>query len=133
MQQGLTLNQVCDILLQRGVIQEEQYQRILSEKDTQTKKLEKIYEISEDANRGSRYNILPSDIIASLNLLCPQDGGEELLTEEKIMREVAAGLGIAFKKIKSRARTYPAFIISYQIFKARTTMFLSPVCCLRVC
>ena len=99
MQQGLTLNQVCDILLQRGVIQEEQYQRILSEKDTQTKKLEKIYEISEDANRGSRYNILPSDIIASLNLLCPQDGGEELLTEEKIMREVAAGLGISFKKI----------------------------------
>ena len=92
MQQGLTLNQVCDILLQRGVIQKDQYQRILAEKDTQTKKLEKIHEISEDANRGIRYNILPSDIIASLNLLYLHDGAEELLTEEKIMREVAAGL-----------------------------------------
>ena len=99
MQQGLTLNQVCDILLQRGVIQKEQYQRILAEKDTQTKKLEKIHEISEDANRGIRYNVLPSDIVASLNLLCPHDGAEELLTEEKIMREVAAGLNLPFKKI----------------------------------
>lgn len=99
MQQGLTLNQVCDILLQRSVIQEEQYQLILSEKDTQTRKLEKIYEISEDANRGIRYNVLPSDIIASLNLSCQHDGVEERLTEEKIMKEVAAGLGIPFKKI----------------------------------
>ena len=99
MQQGLTLNQVCDILLQRSVIQKGQCQRILAEKDAQTKKLEKIHEISEDANRGIRYDILPSDIIASLNLTCLHDGAEGLLTEEKIMREVAAGLNIPFKKI----------------------------------
>ena len=96
---GLHISQICDILLQRGIISEEQRQLILTEQDAQRKKLEKIYEISEQTGSTASYEILPSDIIVSLNLTCHQNGPEEILTEEKIMREVAEGLGFAFKKI----------------------------------
>ncbi len=96
---GLHISQICDILLQRGIISEEQRQLILTEQDAQRKKLEKIYEISEQTGSTASYEILPSDIIVSLNLTCHENGLEEILTEEKIMREVAEGLGFAFKKI----------------------------------
>ena len=99
MKHGLTLKQVCDLLLQRSIISEEQRRLILTEQDAQRKKLEKIYEISEQTGSTASYEILPSDIIVSLNLTCHQNGLEETLSEERIMREVAEGLGVAFKKI----------------------------------
>ena len=98
MKQGLTLNHVCDILLQRTIITGEQHQHILDEKDLQIKRLEKINEISANGN-GTRYDVLPSDIVAAFNLTFQHDGMEAPLNEEKVMREVAAGLGIPFKKI----------------------------------
>ena len=98
MKQGLTLNHVCDILLQRTIITGEQHQHILAEKDLQVKRLEKINEISANGS-GTRYDVLPSDIVAAFNLTFQHDGMEAPLNEEKVMREVAAGLGIPFKKI----------------------------------
>ena len=98
MKQGLTLDSMCEILLRRNIITPEQHQRILAEKDVQVKRLEKINEISANGS-GLRYDVLPCDVISAFNLTVQLDGGEEPLTEEKVMREVAAVLNIPFKKI----------------------------------
>jgi general secretion pathway protein E len=99
MNSGLTFNQVCDMLLKRQVITVEQHRLIHAEKDTQRLKLQKIHEISENSSSKNGFAVLPADIIASLNLTSQSNGITETLTEEKIMREVAADLGIPFKKI----------------------------------
>jgi len=98
MKQGLTLDHVCEILLRRNIITGEQHQRILDETELQTRRLEKINEISANGS-GMRYDVLPSDIISAFNFTVGHNGAEEPLTEEKVMKEVAAGLGIPFKKI----------------------------------
>jgi len=98
MKQGLTLDHVCEILLRRNIITGEQHQRIIDETELQTRRLEKINEISANGS-GMRYDVLPSDIISAFNFTVGHNGAEEPLTEEKVMKEVAAGLGIPFKKI----------------------------------
>ena len=98
MKQGLTLDHVCEILLRRNILSSEQHQRILAEKDLQVKRLEKINEISANGS-GWRYDVLPSDVISAFNLTVQVNGAEETLTEERVMKEVAAGLNIPFKKI----------------------------------
>ena len=92
---SLELKDVCELLLKRGVITPEQQAIILKKQHEQTEKLLKLQALRD---AGESFAIVPADFISSLNLP-DQKAGKGFITEETIMMEVAAALGIAFKKI----------------------------------
>ncbi len=92
---SLDLKDVCELLLKRGVITPEQKAMVLEKQHEQTEKLLKLQTLRSP---GENFVIVPADIISSLNLL-DQKTGKGCITEETVMMEVAAALGIAFKKI----------------------------------
>jgi general secretion pathway protein E len=92
---SLDLNDVCELLLKRGVLTAEQKAMVLEKQHEQTDKLLKIQALRYP---GENFAIIPADIISSLNLQ-NQKAGTGPITEETVMTEVAAALGIAFKKI----------------------------------
>ena len=92
---SLELKDVCELLLRRGVITPEQQALVLKKQHEQTEKLLKLQALRD---AGESFAIVPADIISSLNLP-DQKAGKGFITEEIIMMEVAAALGIAFKKI----------------------------------
>ncbi|MEI6125966.1 MAG: ATPase, T2SS/T4P/T4SS family [Pseudomonadota bacterium] len=95
MKKRLDLKDICDILLNRQVISQEQKNLLLSKQHEQAKKLKKIYEVK---GAHEHFTIMPADIIASLNLV-DNRSGRGVVTEETVMREVADALGMPFKKI----------------------------------
>ncbi|MBN2107503.1 MAG: Flp pilus assembly complex ATPase component TadA [Deltaproteobacteria bacterium] len=92
---SLDLKDVCELLLKRGVITSEQQAMILEKQHQQTEKLLKLQALRYP---GENFAIVPADIISSLNLL-DQKAGKGFITEETVMMEAAAALGIAYKKI----------------------------------
>ena len=92
---SLELKDVCELLLKRGVITPGQEATVL---EKQQEQLEKLLKIQALRNPGENFAIVPAEIISSLNLL-DQKAGKGFITEETVMMEVAAALGIAFKKI----------------------------------
>jgi len=95
MKKKLDLKDVCDLLLACGAVSCEQHSLILSRQHEQVKKLKKLHNL-----KGShdQFTITPVDIIVSLNLR-DQRTDTTLLTEETVMRDIAAALGLPFKKI----------------------------------
>ncbi|MCX8043612.1 MAG: GspE/PulE family protein [Desulfobacterota bacterium] len=93
--QKLDLKSISDLLLNRGIIAAEQHRLILTKQHEQIKKLKKLAGLKGDQEQQT---ITPVDIIVSLNLYDQRADGA-VLTEEVIMREIAAGLNIPFKKI----------------------------------
>jgi general secretion pathway protein E len=92
---SLELKDVCELLLRRGVITTDQKAMILEKQHLQTEKMLKIQALRYP---GENFPIIPADIISSLNLP-DQKTGKGTITEETVMMEMAAALGIAFKKI----------------------------------
>jgi general secretion pathway protein E len=92
---SLKLKDVCELLLKRGVITPGQEAMVLEKQHEQMEKLNKLQALR---NPGENFAIVPADIISSLNLQ-DQKAGKGFITEETVMMEVAAALGLAYKKI----------------------------------
>ncbi len=95
MKERLTLQDYCDILLRQKAITAESRAMLLSQESEQREKLEKIQELKGDAGD---FAVTPAEIIASLHITDARSNTDQL-TEEAVMREVAAALGFDFKKI----------------------------------
>lgn len=95
MKKRFELKDICELLLNRTVINAEQKNLILAKQHEQSKKLKKLHDGKE---HQERFAVTPSDIITSLNLI-DQRTDKGFITEEIIMREVADALGIPFRKI----------------------------------
>ncbi len=92
---SLDVTDTCDILIKRGAMSPEQKQDVLAKQGEQQDKLRKIQNLRDGENI---FPIVPSEIIASFNLT-NQHEERGSITEETVMMEVAAAVGLAFKKI----------------------------------
>jgi len=97
----LSAENVCRILLKKGLISKEQRQEIFKKKDTLKKKLEKL-QVIKDASGGSSSRIISpvniTDIISFLKLDREDDPNREL-DEECIFQALAEEWKINYKKI----------------------------------
>ena len=97
----LSAENVCHILLKKGLISKEQRQEIFKKKDTLKKKLEKL-QVIKDASGGSSSRIISpvniTDIISFLKLDREDDPNREL-DEESIFQTLAEEWKINYKKI----------------------------------
>jgi len=97
----LSAENVCRILLKKGLISKEQRQEIFKKKDTLQKKLEKL-QVIKDASGGSSSRIISpvniTDIISFLKLDREDDPNREL-DEECIFQALAEEWKINYKKI----------------------------------
>ncbi|MBW2003508.1 MAG: type II/IV secretion system protein [Deltaproteobacteria bacterium] len=97
----LSAENVCRILLKKGLILKEQSQEIFKKKDTLQKKLEKLQVIKDASGRSSSKIINPVgiiDIICFLKLNREDDPTREL-DEETIFQALAEEWKIEYKKI----------------------------------
>ena len=98
-QTTMTIEHICDILLEQNLIFPEQKPFIIS-KESDNGKVEEDYcsQTQRHAITGKNsHEVTPVDIISSLKLKTPEDKGE--LTEEIIMQAIAHNLGLPYKKI----------------------------------
>jgi general secretion pathway protein E len=97
----MSAENVCRILLKKGLISKEQRQEIFKKKDTLKKKLEKL-QVIKDASGGSSSRIISpvniTDIISFLKLDREDDPNREL-DEECIFQALAEEWKINYKKI----------------------------------
>lgn len=97
----LSVENVCHILLKRGLISKEQKEEIFKKKDTFRQKLEKLQMI-RDASGGSSSRIINPvtiiDIISFLKLTREDDPAREL-DEETIFQVLAEEWSVDYKKI----------------------------------
>jgi general secretion pathway protein E len=105
MQKGLTSHfsaeNVCRVLLKKGLISKEQKQEIFQKKDSLKKKLERLQVIKDASGVSSSKLINPvtiSDIICFLRLSRNDDQTKEL-DEETIFQALAEDWGIEYKKV----------------------------------
>ncbi|QXE90738.1 GspE/PulE family protein [Geomonas subterranea] len=95
----VTIKNVAQILLQRGLIDEVQSAELLARGDAQAQRLAGAQQagysrrLQQGPERPS-----PAEIIASLNLEIPGSGGK-LLTEDAITEVLAAAVGLPYLKI----------------------------------
>jgi len=98
---SLSAENVCRILLKRGLLSTEQKDEIFKKKDALRKKLEKLHMI-KGASRGSSSSVVNPvtiiDIISFLKLDRRDDPGKEL-DEETIFQVLAEEWGVEYKKI----------------------------------
>ncbi len=97
----LSVENVCHILLKRGLISKEQKEEIFKKKDTFRQKLEKL-QVIKDASGGPSSRIInPVTIIDIISFLKfeRKDDPERELDEETIFQAVAQEWGIDYKKI----------------------------------
>ena len=97
----LSAENVCRILLSRGLISKEQRDEIFKKKNTLQRKLEKLQMI-KGASKGSSLSVINPvtiiDIISFFKLERPDDPGKEL-DEETIFQALAEEWGVEYKKI----------------------------------
>ena len=96
----VSIERVCDILLQNKLISPAQKKSIISQEIIQRSKLKRINALKQSGTvslDAIDQDITPVDIISSLKL--KQEGTKEELTEEVIMSAIADDLGLPFKKI----------------------------------
>jgi general secretion pathway protein E len=99
MKKGLTLADVCAILHKQQIITADQRDLILAREAEQRERLKRLHEAGSELQGAiASREIIPSDIIASLNLPDTHEG-RGLISEEKVMRGIATALGIPFVKI----------------------------------
>ncbi len=99
-QTTMTIEHICDILLDQKLILPEQKPFIISKESEQRVKLKRIISLKSRDTRATGNNsheVTPVDIISSLKLKTPTD--KEELTEEMIMEAIAENLGLSYKKI----------------------------------
>ena len=98
---SLSAENVCRILLKRGLISKEQRQEIFKKKDTLRQKLEKLQVIKDASGGPSSKMINPVTIIDIISFLKfeRKDDPEKELDEETIFQAVAQEWGIDYKKI----------------------------------
>ena len=95
----VTIKNVAQILLQRGLIDQEQLQLIVSKGEAQAQRLAGTQQagysrrLTQTPEKAS-----PAEVIASLNLELPGSGGR-LLTEDAITEVLAAAVGLPYMKI----------------------------------
>jgi len=95
----VTIKNVGQILLQRGLIDQEQLQLIVSKGEAQAQRLAGTQQagysrrLTQTPEKAS-----PAEVIASLNLELPGSGGR-LLTEDAITEVLAAAVGLPYMKI----------------------------------
>ncbi|SNB48090.1 GspE/PulE family protein [Geobacter sp. DSM 9736] len=95
----LTVKNVSQILLKRGLISQEQYEHILVKGEAQAARLQNT-QAAGYARRSLQLPdaVSPAEVISSFNLEIPGLGGK-ILTEDAITEAVAAAVGLAFVKI----------------------------------
>ena len=96
----MTIEHICDILLDQKLILPEQKPFIIGKESEQRTKLKRIISLKSRDTRATGNNsheVTPVDIISSLKLKTPSD--KEELTEELIMEAIADNLGLPYKKI----------------------------------
>jgi general secretion pathway protein E len=96
----MDIERICDILLDSNLISSAQKKSIVSQEFVQRSKLKRIKAFKQDdvLSLGTvNREITPVDIISSMKLKTLRK--KEELTEEIIMRAIAADLGLPFKKI----------------------------------
>jgi general secretion pathway protein E len=96
----MTIEHICDILLDQKLILPEQKPFIIGKESEQRIKLKRIISLKSRDTRATGNNsheVTPVDIISSLKLKTPTE--KEELTEESIMEAIADNLGLPYKKI----------------------------------
>ena len=99
-QNTMTIEHICDILLDQKLILPEQKPFIISKESEQRVKLKRIISLKSRDTRptgNNSHEVTPVDIISSLKLKTPTK--KEEVTEELIMEAIAENLGLAYKKI----------------------------------
>ncbi|MBF8251544.1 MAG: pulE-3 [Deltaproteobacteria bacterium] len=97
--QAFTIEFVAKLLLDKGLISEDQYKDITIKGNAQRARLQKYQETSH-SRRGmhSHENVSPAEVISSFNLEIPGKNGK-ILTEDAITTAVAEVVGIKYMKI----------------------------------
>ena len=97
--QAFTIEFVAKLLLDKGLISEDQYKDITIKGNAQRARLQKYQETSH-SRRGmhSHENVSPAEVISSFNIEIPGKNGK-LLTEDAITTAVAEVVGIKYMKI----------------------------------
>ena len=97
--QAFTIEFVAKLLLDKGLISEDQYKDIAIKGSAQRARLQKYQETSH-SRRGmhSHENVSPAEVISSFNIEIPGKNGK-LLTEDAITTAVAEVVGIKYMKI----------------------------------
>jgi general secretion pathway protein E len=97
--QAFTIEFVAKLLLDKGLISEDQYKDIIIKGNTQRARLQKYQETSH-SRRGmhSHENVSPAEVISSFNLEIPGKNGK-ILTEDAITTAVAEVVGVKYMKI----------------------------------
>ena len=95
---NFTMDHVCRVLEERGLITRQQRNISFKKEEDQRKRLRKLRKIRDGLNGNGHLDIGPVEIITSLRLKVSEDE-EGLLTEEMIVEALADDLGFPFKKI----------------------------------
>ena len=96
---ALTIRNVSEILLKKGLITAEQLELVLARGEAQAARLQS----AQQAGYSRRFNVgpdtvSPAEVICSFSLEIPGSGGR-LLTEDAITEAIAATVGMPFVKI----------------------------------
>ena len=96
---ALTIRNVSEILLKKGLITDEQLELVLARGEAQAARLQS----AQQAGYSRRFNVgpdtvSPAEVICSFSLEIPGSGGR-LLTEDAITEAIAATVGMPFVKI----------------------------------
>jgi len=94
----LTIKNVAQIILKRGLISEEQYGDILAKGDAQSTRLQSY----QQAGYSRRFHkapelVSPAEVISSFNLLIP--GSSKVLTEDAITEAIASAIHLEYLKL----------------------------------
>ena len=95
MKRKLLLQDVCDILVNRSVMTDAQRSQILAREKELRHKVATLHDLKGDR---AGHGVTPAEMIATLNLRSAARG-DEVITEELVMAEVADALGMPYKKI----------------------------------
>ncbi len=95
----LTIKNVAQLLLDKGMIDQAQYDQILLKGDVQARRLQR----SMESSFSRRYRVVPdmispAEVISSFNLERPDAGGR-LLTEELITETIARAVGMEYRRL----------------------------------
>jgi general secretion pathway protein E len=95
----LTIKNVGQILVKRGLIAEEQYRQLLAKGEAQTARLQS-YQQAGYSRRLQQFpeQVSPAEVISSFNLEIPGGNGR-ILTEEAITEAIADVIGMEYVKI----------------------------------
>jgi general secretion pathway protein E len=95
----VTIKNVGQILLQRELISEDQFEALLVKGEAQAQRLAGAQQAGYSRRlQQTPEKASPAEIIASLNLEIPGSGGK-LLTEDAITEVLAAAVGLPYFKI----------------------------------